>query len=234
MAALLPLATCAILAGFRDSITAATAALILVLWVVAAAASGDRAAGVLAALSGGIWFDFFLTEPYQRFTISDPDDVEVTVLLVVIGVAVNEIALWGRRQQAGAARRSGYLEGVVRTAKVVAEGDTPPSALIDLVAHQITEVLDVSSCRFVPGPVLDRRFALLDHDGVVTRGERVVDVERHGLPVDEEVAVVVRRGSLVLGHFVVTSASKLAYPSKEQRRVAMLLADQVGSVLGTG
>ena len=113
VAALLPLVTCAILAGFRDSITAATAALVLVLWVVAAAASGDRVAGVLAALSGGIWFDFFLTEPYQRFTISDPDDVEVTVLLVVIGVAVNEIALWGRRQQAGAARRSGYLEGVV-------------------------------------------------------------------------------------------------------------------------
>ena len=233
VAALLPLVTGAILSAFRDSVTAATAVLVLVLWVVAAAASGDRVAGVLAALSGGIWFDFFLTEPYQRFTISDSDDIEVTVLLVVIGVAVNEIALWGRRQQAGAARRSGYLEGLVGTAKVVAGGDTPTSALIDLVAHQITEVLDVSSCRFMPGPVLDRRFALLDHDGMVTRGDRIVDVERHGLPVDEEVAVVVRRGSVVLGHFVVTSASRLTYPSQEQRRVAMLLADQVASVLDT-
>ena len=71
-AAVLPLVTCAILAGFRDDVTSATSALILVLWVVAAAASGDRVAGVVAALSGGIWFDFFLTEPYQRFTISRP------------------------------------------------------------------------------------------------------------------------------------------------------------------
>ena len=85
-AVVLPLATCAILSTLRDDITAATAVLILVLWVVAAAASGDRVAGVLAALSGGVWFDFFLTEPYQRFTIADPDDIEATVLLVLIGV----------------------------------------------------------------------------------------------------------------------------------------------------
>ena len=99
--------------------------LVLVLWVVAAAATGDRIAGMLAAVSGGVWFDFFLTEPYRRFTIADPDDVEATVLLVLIGLGVTEIALWGYRQQAGAARRSGYLEGVLGAARVVSEGDTP-------------------------------------------------------------------------------------------------------------
>ena len=80
-------------------------------WVVAAAATGDRVAGILAAFSGGLSFDFFLTVPYRQFTIADPDDAEVTVLLVLIGLAVTEVALWGRRQQARAARRSGYLEG---------------------------------------------------------------------------------------------------------------------------
>jgi K+-sensing histidine kinase KdpD len=214
-ALLLPLVTCVILSGFRDQVTTATAALVLVVWVVVAAATGDRIAGVLAALSGGAWFDFFLTEPYQRFTISDPDDVEVTILLVLIGVAVNEIALWGRRQQARAARRSGYLEGVLGTAEVVSQGDTPPSALIDVVARQITDVLGAQACRFVAGPVRDPRFALLDHDGEVTRGDRVVDVDRHGLPFDEEVAIVVRRGPHIMGHFVVNAASKIAYPSRE-------------------
>src|SRR6478672_10746907 len=135
-AVVLPLATCAVLATVRDSVPAATAALILVLWVVAAAATGDRVAGLLAAVSGGVWFDFFLTQPYQRFTIADPDDVEATVLLVVIGLAVTEIALWGYRQQARAARRSGYLDGVLGTAKVVSEGDTPPSVLVEVVARQ--------------------------------------------------------------------------------------------------
>ena len=38
-----------------------------------------------------------LTEPYARFTITDPNDIEATVLLVLVGLAVTEIALWGRR-----------------------------------------------------------------------------------------------------------------------------------------
>ncbi len=98
------------LSTVRDTVTAATAILVLVLLVVAAAASGDRLAGLLAALGGGAWFDFFLTEPYHRFSIADPEDIEATLLLVLIGAAVTETTLWGHRQQGRAARRSGYLD----------------------------------------------------------------------------------------------------------------------------
>jgi K+-sensing histidine kinase KdpD len=151
-ALLLPLVSCAVLANFRDTVTSATAALILVVWVVATAAVGDRVAGLLAALSGGLWFDFFLTQPYHRLAISDSDDVEVTVLLVLIGVVVTEIALWGRRQQERAARRTGYLDGVLSTAKAVSEGDAPTPTLIDVVAHQIVEVLASRTAVSCPGP----------------------------------------------------------------------------------
>ena len=233
-AVVLPLVTCAILSPVRESITAATAVLVLVLWVVAAAATGDRVAGLLAAVSGGIWFDFFLTQPYHRFTIADADDVEATLLLMLIGLGVTEIALWGYRQQARAARRSGYLEGVLGAAKVVSEGDTPASALVDLVAHEISDVLGVDDCRFVEGPVNDARIAALDHDGVVTRGDHTVDVDRLGLPSNEYVALPVRRGSRVVGHFLVTAATRVAYPSREQRRVAVLLADQVAASVDAG
>ena len=153
------------------------------------------------------------------------------MLLVVIGVIVTEIALWGRREQARAARRSGYLDGVLSTAKSVAEGDTPTSALIDVVARQIVEVLNVDDCRFVPGEVRDKRLALLDQDGTVTRNGNVVDVVRSGLPFDEEIAVVVRRGPKVLGHFVITAATRIVRPSRQQLRVAVLLADQVAPAL---
>jgi hypothetical protein len=47
---------------------------------------------------------------------------------------------------------------------------------------------------------------LLDHDGEVTRGDRAVDVDRLGLPSDEYLALPVRRGSRVVGHFEVTAA----------------------------
>ena len=55
----------------------------------------------LAAVSAGLWSDFFLTEIHLRFTIADVDDIEATVLLVVKCVALSELALW----RSGAARR---------------------------------------------------------------------------------------------------------------------------------
>ncbi len=230
-AAVLPAVVCAALSGFNHAVTSTTAVLLLVLVVVAAAATGDRLGGVVAALSAGVWYDFFLTEPYRRFTMSKSDDVAVTILLVVIGVAVTEVALWGYRQQAGAGRRAGYLEGALRTAEIVAARDEPSSSLVDLVAGQIADVLGVDVCRFVPGPVHDPRLAVLGHDGSVTRSGRLVKVERDGLPSDEETALLVTRGSETLGHFVLTAAGNLAYPSLEQRRVAVLLADQVAAAL---
>jgi K+-sensing histidine kinase KdpD len=229
-AVLLPLATCWVVSVVRPSVTSETAVLVLVLWVVAAAATGDRIAGVIAAVSGGAWFDFFLTQPYQTFTIDDPDDIEATVLLVVISLAVTEVALWGHRQQAAASRRSGYLDGVVGVASSVAAGDTPRTTVIDVVAREITDVLGANSCRYVDGPIHDVRVAVLDHDGVLTRDGQPVDVERVGMPYNEYVAVPVSRGARVVGHFLVSATSKVVYPSREQLRVAVLLADQVATV----
>jgi K+-sensing histidine kinase KdpD len=150
-AGIAPLLACAVLSAFRDSVTAATAVLLLVLLVVGAASTGVRIAGIVAALSGGVWFDFFLTEPYQRLAIDDRNDVEATILLVLIGAAVTEVALWGHRQQAGANRRAGYLDGVLGTAEIVTLREEPPAALIDHVADQIQQVLGVERCRFIVG-----------------------------------------------------------------------------------
>ena len=224
-----PFLTSAVLSTVRESVTAATSVLVLVVWVVGAAATGDRVAAVLAAVSAGAWFDFFLTEPYLKFTIADADDIEATILLVSISLAVSELALWGYRQQKQAARRSGYLDGVLVAARAVAEGNLPPATVLDVVARQISEVLGADSCRYIEGEVRDARIAVLDHDGVLTRSCQAVDVDRVGLPTDEYVAVPVRRGPSVVGHFLLTTTSHLTYPTWEQRRVAVLMADQVAA-----
>ncbi|MDQ5841386.1 MAG: DUF4118 domain-containing protein [Chloroflexota bacterium] len=232
-AAIAPLLCGAVLGFFRQrqSITTATAALVLVIIVVAAAATGDRLAGIVAALSAGAWFDVFLTEPYLTFAIDDPQDIEVAVLLVLVGVAVTEIALWGRRQQARASRRAGYLDGVLGTSKIIAVREASPAALIDHVAHQITQILDIDECRFVKGAGPGPQATSVDHDGHVTRREHRVDVERDGLPTDELIGLVVRQGGVVHGQFVLTAATRVVRPSVEQLRVAVLLADQVGAAL---
>jgi K+-sensing histidine kinase KdpD len=230
-AAVVPLALCAILYGVRGEVPAASAVLVLALCIVAAAATGDRAAGLLAAASSGLWFDVFLTEPYLRLAIEDGDDVQAAVLLVVIGAAVSELAVWGRRQQESASRRAGYLDGVLSAAASVSRGESGPDEVVEVVAAHIADVLGADTCRFVPGPIHDARVAVLDHDGVLTQGGHHRDVDRTGLPSDEYVAVEVRRATRVVGHFLVTASTRVARPSREQCRVAVLLADQVAPLV---
>ena len=128
-------------------------------------------------MSSGAWCNAFLTDPRRRFTITDPHDIEITVLLVLVGVTVTGIVLWGRRQRPRASRQAGYL------------------------------------------------------DGCVTGQGHRVNVERNGLPTHEVFGLIVRQGGAIHGQFVLTAATRVARPSVEQLRVAVLLADQVGAAL---
>ncbi|GAB3252142.1 hypothetical protein GCM10027425_10420 [Alteromonas gracilis] len=229
LALVAPMLASALLWTVRDAVAPATSVLVLVLGVVAAAATGDRVAGVLAALSAGAWFDFFLTRPYLTFAISDADDVETAVLLVAISLAVTEVALWGRRQQRGASLREGYLQGVAETARSLSDDTVAPREQVEAIGERIAQVLGASAAVYVSGPVHDARVAVLHADGRLVRGGRTVDVERHGLPTDEYVGVPVRRGPSTIGWFRVTAASRVARPPAEACRVALVLADQAGA-----
>jgi K+-sensing histidine kinase KdpD len=228
-AALVPLAACAVLSLFRGSIANTNAALVLVLLIVAAAATGVRAAGLVAAVSSAVWFDFFLTMPYTQFAITDPADVETDVLLLLVGLAVTEIALWGRRQQARASRDRGYLDGVLTTAAAVGAGRSSTRSIIETVSDQIVEVLQIDDCRFDAGtdPVL----AALDDDATMTYDGRPYDVRRNGLPTDTEIAVRVQSAGVSRGRFLLTATSRVVRPTVEQLRVVLALSDQVGAAL---
>jgi K+-sensing histidine kinase KdpD len=76
----------------------------------------------LAALSAAVWFDCVLTRPYERFIITRQADIEAIVLLLVIGMAVTELAVWGRRRHAAASRRAGHLNRIRAVAQAVAAG----------------------------------------------------------------------------------------------------------------
>src|SRR5499425_985611 len=111
-----PLLLTVILVPFRASFPNTDAALALILVVVAVAANGYRLAGYLAALSAAVWFDFFLTRPYEQFAITRRADIETTVLMVLVGVLVTELAVRGRRHREVAATKAGYLASISTTA----------------------------------------------------------------------------------------------------------------------
>jgi hypothetical protein len=58
-----------------------------------------------------------------------------------------------------------------------------------------------------------------------------VDVDRNGLPTDDEIALLVRHGDSTLGRFQLNAATRVARPSLQQRRVAVLLADQIAAII---
>ena len=80
-----PLVVAAIMAPFRGSFANTAAALVMVGVIIAVAVIGNRSAGVVASASAAVWFDFFLTRPYDRFAISHRPDLETTIAIFVVG-----------------------------------------------------------------------------------------------------------------------------------------------------
>jgi PAS domain S-box-containing protein len=105
-----PLVATLILLPFRSSFPDTSFELLLVLVVVGVASAGDRFAGWLAALSAGLCYGFFLAWPYLSLSIASAADVRTTLLLVVVGVAVTEIAHRGSEAAKYANRMAAVVE----------------------------------------------------------------------------------------------------------------------------
>jgi K+-sensing histidine kinase KdpD len=230
-AVVVPIVVTVVLSLLRELMANSSAALVLVLVVVAVSVSGDRIAGVIAALVSAASFDYFLTEPYFQFAIVNRDDIETAILLTAIGLVVTEIALWGRRQQARSSRREGYLAGVANAAGM-AGGGLSGDEVIETVGRMISEVLDLDECQFDPAtaPVADR--PRLHRDGSITWRGREVDVARDGLPTMDAIELPIGRDD-VHGRYLLTSTSRVRRPDREQLLVAVTLAEQVSPPAST-
>src|SRR5262245_31974555 len=86
----------------RDTIGNTNVALILVVFIVAAAVFGGRLAGATAAIVAAISFNFFHTQPYLTLRIKEGQDVVTVLLLLVVGLAVGELAILRRRTKSEA------------------------------------------------------------------------------------------------------------------------------------
>ncbi|MEU7746451.1 DUF4118 domain-containing protein [Nonomuraea sp. NPDC049158] len=124
-ALVVPLAVTVVLLPFRTSLPNTSVALFLVVMVVAVAASGNRLAGALTAISAGVWFDFFFTQPYQRFAITKSVDLQTAVLLLVVGLAVSQLAARARRLEVITITDAGYLAQIHDTADLAQSAKAP-------------------------------------------------------------------------------------------------------------
>ncbi len=227
LALLMPLAVAAILVPFRGTFANAAAGLILVVVIVAVAVGGNRFTGFVASVSAALWFDFFLTKPYDRFVISQRSAIETTVALVVVGVLVSELAARTRHFSKVSSEESGFV-ATIRDLTEFAKGGASSSSVIERTAASLTELLDLRACHFDSQPS-DPPMAQIDAHGDVVHVGMLWPAESMGIP-GPEAEIVVAWGGRFLGRFVITPTPGEPV-SLERRVVAALLASVVGAAL---
>jgi hypothetical protein len=223
-----PLATAVILLPWRASWQNTNVALLLVVVVVAVAAIGNRAAGALAAVGAAAWFDFFYTVPYERFSIRSSSDVTTFVLLLVVGIAVSQLAARARRLKVITITDAGYLAQIHETA-ALAQSAASAQAVVDHVREQLIGVLGLQDCRFEYG-VLIGHPPRLEQDGTIVTRYGHVDVDLAGMP-GEEVELRTFGNGQYYGRFMLTPEPG-SRPALQARLVAVTLADLAGRALG--
>ena len=224
----------AVLALARGVFDQTNAALILMIVVVAVAALGGRAAGMITALAAVVSFDFFHTRPYLSLTIDSRDDVETTILL--LDRRGDRRHARRRRGVAPASRASearSEIKRIHRVAEVAASG-ADVATVIATAQDELRALLTLHESRFEAMP--------FDDDTVRPRLGRNGSIElqpmmrfartghRSGfeLPEDGVDLPVLARGREI-GRFVLIPTPGVA-TTLEERVVAVAIADQVATV----
>lgn len=225
LALLAPVAVAVALLPLRAHVLNTNLALVLVVAVLGVAVAGGRTAGVVGALSSALAYDFFLTVPYGSLKIERGDDIGTTVLLALIGLIAGELVERARRGEAAAIARRRELARVERRAELAAGGERP-GRLIALSAEELTEILDLKVCRYVPGPPPED-LPVFTHGAI-----RVPGVMSQDAP-PGAAALPVRAHGQDLGHFVLVfpTASFGIRASPDAKHAAVALADQLGMSL---
>jgi hypothetical protein len=122
------------------------------------------------------------------------DDIETTVLLALIGLIAGELVDRARRNEAAAIARRRELDQIRRRAELAAGGERP-GRLIEMSAAELTEILDLKACRYVPTPAPET-LPVFTHTAIVVPSVMNDDAP-HGA-----VALPVRAHDRDLGHFL--------------------------------
>jgi K+-sensing histidine kinase KdpD len=226
-AVVMPLLVGAVLVPFRGTFANTAAALVMVSVIAAVAVIGTRSAGIVASASSAIWFDFFLTPPYEKLTISHRPDLETTIALVVVGLLVTELAARSRRHWQAANSSTAYVS-MIHAIAVLAADSVPVKEMIDEMTSSLTRLLSLRACYFDKS-LSEPPLAQIQSNGEVALVGMRWPAKEIGLPGPESEITAKWRGRVV-GRFVMTPTPGAAV-SLEQRIVAVALVDVFASYL---
>ena len=226
-----PAAVAALMIPLRTHVLNTDLALIMVVIVALVVLPGHRVAALIAGLSAGVWFDFFLTKPYERFSIQRGADVQTTVLLALVAVLVGEIAVRRRQARAASSTARGEVLSLYVVAEMLAAG-SKAAQVVPVVAEELRDLLFLIECRFDPD-VHESRGPVLERSGELHYGSLNWDMEREGLP-NRDVILPVEAGHQHLGSYLLRGPALGVPISQDRRLAAVALSDLAGAALARG
>lgn len=176
-----------------------------------------------------MWFDFFLTRPYERFAISQRADLETTVSLFVVGLIVTELAARGRHHRIAAVEGSDYVSLIHELSEMVSIG-VPAHQVVERATDELNGLLHLKRCTFESGAPSAHRTTVMS-DGEVVHGGFLWGISTMGLP-GADLDLPVHFGGRVIGRFVLVPTPGWPVPM-ERMIVAVAVAGQVGAALAT-
>jgi len=224
-----PVAAALLLIPWREHLDTADNALILVVVIVAVASTGRRLAAALSALASALAFDFFLTRPYYSLRITRTSDLITEVLLLVVGLAVGELAARGRGHRRAAIQGRDQVALLHSVTEMAATG-RGPMEIANAASRELEQLLSLIQCRFTTRSDTGVT-AQMQPDGRVLVGDILWATSDLGLPT-HGVDLPVRGHGQVVGHFIATPIVGVPIPH-ESLLVAVAIADQVGSAMVT-
>jgi K+-sensing histidine kinase KdpD len=180
---------------FRATIGLENVVILYLLVVVAAAGIGGRAAGVVAALSAALCYDYFLTTPYNSLVIDSLAQVITVALLVATGIMVS---IGGRVRRRSTARVEAHANAI-RLLHRVTETAAASGAVDRVAAKGLHKLLDA------------RRVSVLRRspDGFAV----TVNVGDTHIPIDMEALTHLdREGRIPPGHHRVLNGTMVLPP----------------------
>lgn len=161
--------TVALLVAFRAQLDKSHVALILLLVVLGASASGGRTLGLLVAALAFLSFDFFLLPPYYTFIIANPLDWLVAFVFLVTSVVAASLLHRLQREARAARRRSAEVSQLAALGAEALNAARAESA-VAAVGEVIRRALGVDRAETRPA---DADSPLPQHEVVATLADGV-------------------------------------------------------------
>ena len=184
---------------------------------------------MLAALSAAAGFNLFHTQPYLSLRIESSDDLETTVLLLVVGL---DRRGGGPARSAGPLRRHAEHAATSPRCTDSAHSSPPgedPDYVLLATADELTQLLGLVDCRYETPTPDAKVLPVIDRHGDVRWGPTPWDARMWGMP-SEGAAIDVWAHGERRGRFVLQAPLGVSLP-KEQLARAAALVDLAGAAL---